>query len=229
MAADIVVVTGASRGLGRNIAERLLAQGVEIIGVARRPTGDEPFETISCDVGDADAVKTAFRRFNSEKRLWGFVNAAGIASMNLVVATPPETMERILRTNLLGTMLTNQAMGKAMARNKRGRIVNFSTIAVPLGLKGEAIYVASKAGVEGFTRAFAREMADFGVTVNAVAPGPVDTNLIAKIESAKIDAIVARQIITRRATPDDVWDIVALLLEQRAGMISGEIIHVGGA
>ncbi len=207
----------------------MTGQGTRVIGLARRPLGDEPCEMAPCDVSDAAAVEAFFRKLRGEKGFWGLVNAAGIASMNLVMATPPATMERIVRTNLIGTMLTNQAAGKLMARNRQGRIVNFSTIAVALSLKGEAVYAASKAGVEGFTRSFAREMADFGVTVNAVAPGPIDTGLIAKIDPAKIEAIVARQIIPRRAAPDDVGDVVSLLLDRRAGMISGEIIHIGGA
>ena len=117
----------------------------------------------------------------------------------------------------------------ALLRRKTGRIINFSTIGVPLAIKGEAIYVASKAGVEGFTRTFAREMAPHGITVNAIAPGPIETDLIAKVPKEQIGEIVSRQIITRQATPEDVFEIVSLLLAPGSAMISGQTINVGGA
>ncbi len=116
-----------------------------------------------------------------------------------------------------------------MLRHKAGAIVNFSTIAVALGLKGESIYAASKAGVEGFSRAFAREMADFNVNVNCIAPGPIDTDLLKGVTSAQIDRIVAQQIIPRRFKPDAVCDLVELLLDARSRSLSGQVLHVGGA
>ena len=115
-----------------------------------------------------------------------------------------------------------------MLRNKTGSIINFSTIAVALGLKGESIYAASKAGVEGFTRAFAREMADFNVNVNCIAPGPIDTNLLKGITTIQINKIVAQQIIQKQFTPDAVSDLVELLLDERSNSLSGQILHVGG-
>lgn len=116
-----------------------------------------------------------------------------------------------------------------MLRNKAGSIVNFSTIAVALGLKGESIYAASKAGVEGFTRSFAREMADFNVKVNCIAPGPIDTNLLKGITSAQIQNIVSQQIIPKQFTPSAVSDLVEILLDERSGALSGQVLHVGGA
>ncbi|HXV17586.1 MAG TPA: SDR family oxidoreductase, partial [Gemmatimonadaceae bacterium] len=105
----------------------------------------------------------------------------------------------------------------------------FSTLGVPLAIKGEAIYIASKAGVEGFTRTFARELAPHGVTVNAIAPGPIETALIAKVPKEKVDAVVKQQIIPRQGTPEDVWNIVSMLLSPESRMISGAVLNVGGA
>jgi 3-oxoacyl-[acyl-carrier protein] reductase len=115
-----------------------------------------------------------------------------------------------------------------MMRARKGRIINFSTIAVPLALAGESVYVASKAGVEGFSRTFAREVADFNITVNCIAPGPIDTDLIAKVPAASIDKIVSRQVVRRKGTPDDIWNIVSFLLGAQADMVSGQVINVGG-
>jgi 3-oxoacyl-[acyl-carrier protein] reductase len=109
-----------------------------------------------------------------------------------------------------------------------GRIINFSTLGVPLAIKGEAIYIASKAGVEGFSRAFAREMAPHGVTVNTVAPGPIETALISNVPRDKVTAVVNQQIIQKQGQPEDIWNIISLLLSKESSMISGETIHVGG-
>lgn len=224
-----IVVTGASRGLGRHVATRALEAGYDVIGLARTCEPLPGAMMIECDVGDAASVADAARKLRGVDTLYGVVNAAGIAAMNLVVMTPTETMERVVRINLLGTMFCCQQFGRLLARRGEGRIVNFSTIAVPLAIKGEAVYAASKAGVETFSRTFAREMADHAVTVNCVAPGPIDTGLIAKIPKASIDDIVGRQIIPRKAVPEDVWNIVSLLLEPAASAITGEVLHVGGA
>jgi 3-oxoacyl-[acyl-carrier protein] reductase len=224
-----LVVTGASRGLGAHIAAAATREGWRVIGLARHVSGDASYEMHVCDVADPVQVDTVFKSLKKEDGLFGLINTAGIASMNLAMSTPPQTAQRIIATNLLGTIHCCAAMGRLLARQKQGRMVNFSTIAVRLGLKGEAVYVASKAGIEGFTRSFAREMADFGVTVNVVAPGPIGTDLIAKVPSASITDIVSRQIIQRQMEPADVWSIVSLLLDERAGGITGEVLHVGGA
>ena len=223
-----LLVTGASRGLGRAIAERALGAGYEVVGIART-AGEAPFPIHACDVADAAAVKAVASALPRETPLWGVVNAAGIAAMNLALMTPPATVQRVIATNLMGAIHVSQAFAPALVRAKAGRIIHFSTIAVPLGLAGEAVYVASKAGVEGFSRTFAREVAGFGVTVNCVAPGPIDTDLIAKVPAEAIDRIVRRQVVQRKGTPDDVWNTVAFLLSDEAAMISGQILAIGGA
>lgn len=225
---DKVIVTGASRGLGRHCAMRLMEAGYQVIGLARRPDPEAPFEMRACDVASPAEVERAFDDLRRDPSVYALVNAAGIASMNLLLTTPPETVQRIVATNLTGTILCTQAVAKALIRRRGGRIVNFSTIAVPLALKGEAVYAASKAGVEAFSRAFARELADYGVTINVVAPGPIDTQLIAKVPAESIRRIVAQQIIPRQAEPEDVWNIVSLILRPESAMITGQTFHVGG-
>lgn len=221
-------VTGASRGIGRHLAQRATEEGFRAIGLARQPGDDLPFEMRALDVTDADEVTKLFAEFRRDDTVYGLINGAGVAAMNLVVTTPVATLRRIVETNLLGTVYCCQAMGRLLARRRRGRIVNISTIAVPLAIEGEAVYAASKAGVETFSRVFAREMADYGVTVNCLAPGPVDTRLIAGVPHDKIQAIVARQIIPRQATPEDLWATVSVLLRPESAMITGETIHIGG-
>jgi len=225
----MIVVTGASKGLGKAICERLLEKGFEVFGIARNIEG-LPFPSMACDVSSYEQVKAVSQKLKKDGlRITGLINAAGIASMNLAVTTPASVAVNIINVNLLGTIYCCQNFAPLMLRNKEGSIVNFSTIAVALGLKGESIYAASKAGVEGFTRSFAREMADFNVKVNCIAPGPIDTNLLKGITSTQIQNIVSQQIIPKQFTPSAVSDLVEILLDERSGALSGQVLHVGGA
>ncbi|MDH3410940.1 MAG: SDR family oxidoreductase [Gammaproteobacteria bacterium] len=225
----MIVVTGASKGLGRAICERLLSKDMEVLGLARDVSG-VPFQAMACDVSSYDDVKTVVQAIKrGGKNLHGLINAAGIASMNLALTTPPKVSQQIVETNLLGTIYCCQLFSQLLIRNRRGSIINFSTIAVALGLKGESIYAASKAGVESFTRAFAREMADFNVNVNCIAPGPINTDLLAGITASQIAKIVSQQVIPKQFTHDAVSDLVELLLDRRSNSLSGQVLHVGGA
>jgi 3-oxoacyl-[acyl-carrier protein] reductase len=224
----MIIVTGASRGLGRAICDRLLDNGEEVLGMARN-VENIPFPAMACDVSDYDQVKGVARELRMQKlEVTGLINAAGVAAMNLAVTTPQSTTEKVISINLLGTIYCCQLFAPLMMRSTSGAIVNFSTIAVALGLIGESVYIASKAGVEGFSRTFAREMATFGIRVNCIAPGPIDTALLHGITSEQIEKIVSRQIFTKKYSPDAVCDIVELLLDQRSTAITGEVLNVGG-
>jgi 3-oxoacyl-[acyl-carrier protein] reductase len=224
----LIVVTGASRGIGKAVAERLLSTGVDVLGVARDVT-DVRFPSLTCDVSSHEQVTAIARHLKKERKtVSGLINAAGIASMNLAVTTPPELVRKIIGTNLLGTIYCCQSLAPLMMRHKRGSIINFSTIAVALGLKGESAYVASKAGVEGFSRSFAREMADFDISVNCISPGPIETSLLKGVTQAQIDDIVSRQIYRRQFNPEAVCDLVEMLLDKRSESITGQVLNVGG-
>ena len=225
----MIIVTGASRGLGRSVAERLISSGREVLSLSRTSEG-VPSDSVTCDVSDYEAVKAVAQSLRKEKReIEGLVNAAGIASMNLAVTTPPSMTQKLIQTNLAGTIHCCQLFAPLMIRKKAGSIINFSTIAVTLGLKGESIYAASKAGVEGFSRAFAREMADFDIRVNCIAPGPIKTDLLKGVSDEQIDAIVAQQILPKLFLPDDVADLCEFLLGPQSQSLSGQVLKVGGA
>lgn len=226
---DTVIVTGASRGIGRYCADQLHAAGYRVIAIARRFESKPAYEIRIADVCDQAALAAAFHDLRRDRSVYALINAAGIAAMNLLVTTPPDTIQRIIATNLLGTIYTSQLVAPALIRRGSGRVINFSSLAVAIGLQGESVYVASKAGVEGFSRAWAREMAPHGVTVNVIAPGPVDTDLIAKVPPEKLQAIVDRQIIPRKATVDEIWQVVRTLLAPENSMLTGQVFHVGGA
>ncbi len=225
----MIIVTGASKGLGRAICERLIEKKVDVLGLARN-VDDVDFASIGCDVSSYDNVKAVAQKLKKDRaRVDGLINAAGIASMNLALTTPPSVAQKLINTNLLGTIYCCQLFAPLMLRNKQGSIINFSTIAVALGLKGESIYAASKAGVEGFTRSFAREMADFNVQVNCIAPGPINTSLLKGITTEQINKIVSQQIIPIQFKSDAVADLVELLIDSRSKSLSGQVLHVGGA
>jgi 3-oxoacyl-[acyl-carrier protein] reductase len=224
----MIIVTGASKGLGRAIAERLLKKNISVLGLARN-INDLPFASMSCDVTSYGSLKEVVRQIKKEgATVNGLINAAGIASMNLAVTTPPTVVQKIINTNLVGTIYCCQLFAPLMLKKRSGAIINFSTIAVALGLKGESIYAASKAGVEGFTRSFAREMADFNVQVNCISPGPINTNLLNGITPKQIERIVSQQIIPKQFNPETVADLVELLTDARSNSLSGHVLHVGG-
>jgi len=225
----MIIVSGASKGLGKAIVERLTNNGQKVFGIAR-DVSKISIDCMSCDVSSYEQVKAVAQEIKKRKVIVdAVINAAGVASMNLAVTTPPKVTQNIIQTNLIGTIYCSQLFAPLMLRNKKGSIINFSTIAVALGLKGESIYTASKAGVEGFSRAFAREMADFNVRVNCIAPGPINTDLLKGVNETSIKKIILQQIIQKQFLLSDVCDLVELLLDKRSLSLSGQILKVGGA
>lgn len=224
----MIIVTGASRGLGQAITERLIERGEEVVGLARNTSGLE-IKAIKCDVSDYTSVKNASKEVKRMKKpVKAFINAAGVASMNMAVTTDQSTVQKLIQTNLVGTIYCCQLFAPILLRQKQGSFINFSTIAVALALKGESVYAASKAGVESFSRTFAREMADFNVRVNCIAPGPIRTDLLRGITDAQIEKITSQQVIQKKFQKSDVCDLVELLLDAKATSLSGHVLNVGG-
>ena len=224
----MIIITGASRGLGQAIAERLIERSEEVLGLARNTSG-MGIDAIECDVRDYSSVKNASREVKRMKKpVKAFINAAGIASMNMAVTTDEATVQKLIQTNLVGTIFCCQLFAPIMLRQKHGSFINFSTIAVALALKGESVYAASKAGVESFSRTFAREMADFNIRVNCIAPGPIRTDLLRGITDTQIEKITSQQVIPKQFQKSDVCDLVELLIDEKAASLSGQVLNVGG-
>ena len=224
----MIIVSGASRGLGKAITERLIEKGEKVVGLARSVSGLS-IEAIECDVCNYASVKNASRKVKQLKKpVKAFINAAGVASMNMAVTTDESTVQKLIQTNLVGTIYCCQLFAPIMLRQKHGSFINFSTIAVALALKGESVYAASKAGVESFSRTFAREMADFNVRVNCIAPGPIQTDLLKGITDTQIKKITSQQVIPKQFQKSDVCDLVELLIDERASSLSGQVLNIGG-
>lgn len=226
-----VVITGTRKGIGRAMAEHYLDADWRVVGCSRGASSIEHanYDHFSLDVSDEAAVVAMARRVKSSHgRIDALLNNAGIASMNHALLTPASTVNRILQTNVVGTFLFCREMAKLMRRGPGGRIVNFTTVAHPLNLEGEAIYAASKAAVESLTRILARELAEMKITVNAVGPTPIETDLIRSVPPAKMQALLARQAVPRMGTVEDVINAVDFFLRPESDFITGQVIYLGG-
>jgi 3-oxoacyl-[acyl-carrier protein] reductase len=227
----VTLVTGARKGLGRFIAEHYVARGHFVVGCSRDDSDlrSERYRHFTTDVADERTVKPIFTFLRKEVgRLDNLINNAGIASMNHALLMPMTTVESILSTNVKGTFLFCREAARVMQKKQHGRIVNLTTVATPLMLEGEAIYAASKAAVLSLTQVLAREFAPFGITVNAVGPTPVRTDLMRGVPEEKVDRLLLRQAIPRWGEPEDVVNVIDFFLRKESGFITGQNIYLGG-
>jgi 3-oxoacyl-[acyl-carrier protein] reductase len=227
----IMLITGTRKGIGRYLAEYYLERGYQVIGCSRSDSDlqREAYTYFALDVADEAAVIDMFSSISSKfGRLDVLVNNAGIASMNHSLLTPAKTVTSIMETNLLGTFLMSREAAKLMRSREFGRIVNFSTVATPLKLEGESVYAASKAAIVSLTEVLARELAEFGITVNAVGPTPVETDLIRNVPRDKIDRLLARQAIPRFGTFEDISNVIDFFISPDSDFVTGQNLYLGG-
>jgi 3-oxoacyl-[acyl-carrier protein] reductase len=227
----VVLITGTRKGIGRALAEHYAGRSCHVIGCSRSPfEGQLPNYRHYClDVGDESAVKRMFLEIRKQEgRLDILINNAGVASMNHSLLTPIAAVNNIMETNFTGTFLFCREAARLMQLRRYGRIVNFATVAVPLKLAGEAVYAASKAAVISLTQILALEFADFGITVNAIGPGPIKTDLISGVSSEKLDAIIERQAIKRYGELRDVIQVTDFFVHPESDFVTGQVIFLGG-
>ncbi len=235
----IAIVTGASRGIGRAIARRLAAQGAHVVAAARGDHARAVVEEITAAGGRAEAspldvtaagaaeemVAATLQRLG---RIDILVNNAGIARDQLLLRMKRDDWDAVLATNLTGAFALTQAVLKPMVRQRGGRIVCISSVVGQSGNAGQANYAASKAGVIGFAKAVALEVASRGITVNVVAPGLIDTDMTRAITGSAREEWASKIPLRRLGTPDDVASAVCFLASDEASYITGQVLAVNG-
>jgi 3-oxoacyl-[acyl-carrier protein] reductase len=229
--ARAIIITGTRKGIGYYLANEYLQQGDIVYGCSRRECDiqHENYHHTRLDVSDETAVVAFVREvYKAHKRIDVLINNAGIASMNHFLLTPYATAQRVFNTNFMGTFLMCREVAKYMVKNKGGRIVNYSTVAVALNLQGELVYSSSKAAIEQLTRVLAGEIGTSGVTVNAVGPTPIDTDLIKNVPANKIQDLIGHQSIKRLGKYEDVKNVIDFYLSPASDFITGQVMYLGG-
>ena len=227
----VILITGARKGIGRNLAEYYLNNGYFVIGCSRTNSDlvNDNYLHFTLDVKDENSIKMSIKEIrNKIGKIDVLINNAGIASMNHVLLTPSKTVQQIFNTNFLGTFLFSREVSKLMNKNKFGRIINFSSVAVPLNLEGEAIYASSKSAVEDLTRVMAKEVADMGITVNCIGPTPIETDLIKTVPSDKIQKLFNSQAIKKFGTFSDIINVIDFFIKEESEFITGQVLYLGG-
>ncbi len=234
------VVTGAGQGIGRDIAVLLAEHGADVAAVDVNEAGAA--ETASlvrakgrdaapfrCDVGSASDVERCVREILAWKADVHFlVNNAGIARDNLLLRMSEAEWESVLRVNLTGTFNLTKALSRPMIKNRFGRIVNISSVIGVFGNAGQANYAASKAGVIGFTKSVAKELAGRNVLVNAVAPGFIETAMTAALPEERREWMRQQIPLARFGTGRDVASVVLFLLSDLGSYVTGQVVHCDG-
>ncbi len=241
LSGKIAIVTGGGRGIGAATSKLLAKAGAHVV-ITYRSNADAAQATVAAieeaggkaeavqfDVGDADAVDEAIRGI--AKRLGGLdilVNNAGIALDQLLLRIKPEEIEKTFATNIAGAIWCAKSAIRPMMKARKGRIINLSSVVGESGNAGQAVYSASKAALIGLTKTLAREYASRGVTVNAVAPGYIETEMTADLPDTAKAAIVEQTPLGRVGSPDEVAAAILFLASEEASYITGQVLRVNG-
>ncbi len=237
MTKQIALVTGASRGIGRAIAERLADDGFFVVGTATSDAGADSIsgylgengKGIKLDVADAESIAEVIKAINDE---FGaptvLVNNAGITRDNLLMRMKDDEWDDIINTNLTSVFRMSKAVLRGMMKAKTGRIINISSVVGFTGNAGQANYAAAKAGMVGFAKSMAKEVGSRNITVNTVAPGFIDTDMTKELSDDIKNALLSSIPLSRLGEAKEIAHTVAFLASAGAGYITGETLHVNG-
>tara|TARA_R110002096_G_scaffold168798_12_gene340135 strand:+ start:7595 stop:8326 length:732 start_codon:yes stop_codon:yes gene_type:complete len=233
----IALVTGASRGIGKAIAQQLATDGFFVVGTATSEKGataisdylKESGVGMTLDVTQTDSIQTVFSEINN---IYGaptvLVNNAGITRDNLMLRMKDDEWDDIISTNLSSIFRISKACLKGMMKNKKGRIVSIASVVGVTGNAGQANYSAAKAGIIGFSKSLAKEVGSRNITVNTVAPGFIDTDMTKALADTQREALLTAIPLGRLGQAEEIANAVSFLCSDKAGYISGETLHVNG-
>lgn len=233
----VALVTGASRGIGKAIAELLVERGATVIGTATSESGADAISAylgdngkgLALNVTDVDSIESVLKSINDEFGCIDIlVNNAGITRDNLLMRMKDDEWTDILDTNLTSIFRLSKAVLRGMMKKRQGRIINVGSVVGTMGNAGQTNYAAAKAGVIGFTKSMAREVASRGVTVNTVAPGFIETDMTKALNDDQRTATLAQVPAGRLGDPREIASAVAFLASPEAAYITGETLHVNG-
>ena len=240
LADEVALVTGASRGIGRAIAEQLARAGATVIGTATSEAGAQGISTrlgelgargrgVVFDVRDAAAAEALVENVSKEfGKLSVLVNNAGITRDTLALRMKDDDWAAVLDTNLSGVFRLSRAVMRGMMKAKHGRIINITSVVGASGNAGQANYAAAKAGVVGMTKALAREVGSRGITVNCVAPGFIDTDMTRSLSEQQTQALLTQIPLGRLGQAEDIGAAVVFLASRAAAYVTGATLHVNG-
>lgn len=238
--ARVALVTGASRGIGKAIALELAGRGLTVVGTATTESGAQAISGylaeqgyrgrgMALDVGSDEAVENCLAAIaEAYEAPLVVVNNAGITRDNLLMRMKSEEWDAVINTNLTALFRVCKAAVKTMTRARWGRIINISSVVGSSGNAGQTNYAASKAGIEGFSRALAKEVGSRGITVNVVAPGFIDTDMTSELPEKQREALLSQIPLGRLGQPAEIAAVVGFLASEQAGYITGETVHVNG-
>ncbi|REL35804.1 3-oxoacyl-ACP reductase FabG [Thalassotalea euphylliae] len=232
----IALVTGASRGIGKAIASQLKALGATVIGTATSEHGAEKISEylgqghgLVLNVTSDDSIAAMFETIKTEHGAIDIlVNNAGITRDNLIMRMKADEWDDIIETNLSSVFKLSKAVLRPMMKNRCGRIINIGSVVGTMGNAGQVNYATAKAGLLGFTKSLAREVASRGITVNTVAPGFIDTDMTQTLTDEQKEGIFSQVPANRLGKPEEIASTVAFLASDAAAYITGETIHVNG-
>ena len=226
-----ILITGNRKGIGRYLTEYYLSKGFNVIGCSRSESDlihDNYFHLI----GDVSVESDVIRIVREGKKYFGSINVlinnAGKASLNHSILTPASTVKEIFETNFNGSFFFSRECSKVMMKMKYGRIVNFSTIAVPLNLEGEMVYSSSKSAIEKMSQILSKELSKYNITVNTIGPTPIETDLIKVVPKVKVEEILNQQTLKRFGTFEDISNVIDFFIDEKSSFITGQKIYLGG-